>query len=417
MGTSGDEAGNQMNHQLENDLLLSIARRDLSPALSEQLAAPLNKTLDWNYLLPTAEHHGLTPLLHKHLSSLPKTANQSYSGAIEDDAFRNTQEALYLTGQLVRLNRKLRSAGIRVLAFKGPLLSYLVYGDVSLRRAGDLDLLIERHNYKSAKALLETLGYRMTPALTQKQEASHLASHCEIQFVKDQGFSVVDLHWELAPKAFTFGLTTGDVFQNSQLIELSGELFETFGNEDLVLYQCMHAAKHLWMRFEWICAIAELLRKKDFIDWDKLVLKARRIRGERMLALGLRLVDRFYEVPVPPSVFDSVDHHCLMQKMAIELAPDIFRMRVTRPESTETGLYNFRIMDRKSDAGRSLMRAIFLPTLADWETLKLPSGLHLLYYVYRPLRLMRMYASTILSRPRPDGATLPNSQVVHSDGA
>ena len=406
-----------MNHKLENDLLLCIARRDLDPTLSEQLATLLNKTLDWNYLLHTAEHHGLTPLLHKHLSSLPESANQSYSHAIEDDAFRNTQEALYLTGQLLRLNRKFRSAEIRVLAFKGPLLSDLVYGDVSLRRAGDLDLLIQRHNYKRAKALLETMGYRMTPALTDKQEASHLASHCEMQFVKDQGFSVVDLHWELAPKSFTFGMTTDHVFQNCQTIELSGEPFETFDNEDLVLYQCMHAAKHLWMRFEWISAIAELLRKKDFVDWDKLVAKAKQIRGERMLALGLRLVDRFYEVPVSQSVFDSIDRNGLMQKMANDLATDIFRVRVTRPESTETGLYNFRIMDRKRDAGRSLIRAIFLPTLADWETLKLPSSLHLLYYIYRPLRLMRMYASTILSRLRADGASRANSQVVHSDGA
>jgi hypothetical protein len=396
---------------------LCIARRALSPALSQRISGLLNKTLDWSYLLQTAEHHGLAPLLHKHLSSLPETANQSYSRAIEDDAFRNTQEALYLTGQLVRLNRRFRAEEIRVLAFKGPLLSDLLYGDVSLRRAGDLDLLIERHNYKRAKVLLEQMGYRMTPELTERQEASHLASHCEIQFVKDQGFSVVDLHWELAPKSFTFRMSADDAFRNSQLIEFSGELFETFGHEDLVLYQCMHAAKHLWTRFEWICAIAELLGKKDFIDLDKLIAKARQVRGERMLALGLRLVDRFYEGTVPKSLFDSLDRNCLMQKMANELATDIFRMRVNNPGSIESGLYNFRIMDHKRDAARSMLRAIFLPTLADWEALTLPSPVHAVYYLYRPLRLMKLYASAILAKPQPDGVTTPNSQVVHSDGA
>src|SRR6185369_7373816 len=196
-----------MSYQLENDLLLCIARRALSPLLSQRISGLLNKTLDWSYLLQTAEHHGLAPLLHKHLSSLPETADQSYSRAIEADAFRNTQEALYLSGQLVRLIRRFRSEGIRVLAFKGPLLSDLLYGDVSLRRAGDLDLLIERHNYEKTKMVLESMGYRMTPELIARQAASHLASHCEIQFVKDQGFSVVDLHWELAPKSFTFRMS------------------------------------------------------------------------------------------------------------------------------------------------------------------------------------------------------------------
>ncbi|HSE25374.1 MAG TPA: nucleotidyltransferase family protein [Pyrinomonadaceae bacterium] len=406
-----------MSYQLENDLLLCIGRRALSPAISQRISGLLNKPLDWSYLLQTAEHHGLAPLLHKHLSSLPETANQSYSRTIEDDAFRNTQEALYLTGQLVRLNRRFRSEEIRVLAFKGPLLSDLLYGDVSLRRAGDLDLLIERRNYKKTKIVLESMGYRMTPELTVKQEASHLASHCEIQFVRDQGFSVIDLHWELTPKSFTVRMSADDIFRNSQSIEFSGELFETFGNEDLALYLCMHAAKHLWTRFEWICAIAELLGKKDFIDMDKLVRKARQVRGERMLALGLRLVDRFYEGTVPKSAFDSLDQNGLMQKMANELATDIFRLRVTNPGSIETGLYNFRIMDQRSDAIRSLLRAIFQPTLADWESLTLPSVLHSVYYVYRPLRLMKLYASAILAKPRPDSVTTPNSQVVHSDGA
>jgi hypothetical protein len=406
-----------MSHELENDLLLCIARHQLSHDLRERLSELLNQTMDWNYLIKTAEHHGLAPLLHKHLSSLPETSNKSYSRAIEDDALRNTQESLYLTGQLVRLNRKFGSAGVRVLAFKGPLLSQLVYGDVSLRRAGDLDLLIERHDYKRAKELLESMGYKMTPELSGAQEASHLKTHCEIQFVRDQGFSVVDLHWELAPKTFTFNLSAADVIRNSQSIEFSGETFETFSNEDLVFYQCMHAAKHLWMRFEWICAIAELLRREDFVDWDKLVDRATNTDGERMLALGLRLVQRFYEAQVPQSVFDRVDADGRMLIMANELTPAIFRVRVTRVESIETGLYNFRIMDRKRDAWLSLIRAIILPTLADWQSLNLPSGLHSLYYVYRPLRLMKVYVSTFRERLRTDRVGRPNSQVIHSDGA
>jgi hypothetical protein len=179
----------------------------------------------------------------------------------------------------------------------------------------------------------------------------------------------------------------------------------------------MHAAKHLWMRFEWICAIAELLHKDDLIDWNALIDRSTRTRGERMLALGLRLVQRFYEVPVPQSVFDRIDTDGRMLSMANELTPNIFRVGVTRPESVETGLYNFRIMDRKRDAWLSLTRAIFLPTLADWESLNLPSGLHPLYYVYRPLRLMKLYLSTFRERLRTNRVGQPNSQVVHSDGA
>ena len=406
-----------MSYSLENDLLILIARSELSQNLRDRVSELLNKPLDWNYVIQTAEHHGLIPLLHKHLSSLPETTNKSYSRAIEDDAFRNTQESLYLTGQLVRLNRQFRAAGIRVLAFKGPLLSQMLYGDGSLRRAGDLDLLIEPDDFKRAKELLESLGYKMTPQLSKAAEASHFKSHCEIQFVKDQGFSVVDLHWELTPKTFKFNLSAADVIKNSQVIDFSGESFETFSNEDLVLYQCMHAAKHLWGRYEWICAIAELLRKNEFVNWDQVVAKATKSRGERILALGLRLVQQFYDVPVPQSVFDRIDAEGRMLSMAIDLTPTIFGRRIAHPESSELGIYNFKIMDRKRDAFLSLTRAVFLPTLADWESIKLPPALHSLYYVYRPFRLLKIYLSIFPQKLRTQRLGQPNSQVVHSDGA
>ena len=63
----------------------------------------------------------------------------------------------------------------------------------------------------------------------------------------------------------------------------------------------------------------------------------------------------------------------------------------SRGGSTETNLYNLRIMDRKRDALLSALRAIFVPTVPDWEALALPASLHPLYYAFRPLRLSSIY--------------------------
>jgi hypothetical protein len=64
-------------------------------------------------------------------------------------------------------------------------------------------------------------------------------------------------------------------------------------------------------------------------------------------------------------------------------------------DSTETNLYNLKVMDRKRDALTSALRALFVPTLADWSALDLPPSLHSLYYAYRPLRLSRAYSSAL----------------------
>jgi len=45
-----------MSYSLENDLLILIARSELNQNLRDRVSALLNKPLDWNYVIQTAEH-------------------------------------------------------------------------------------------------------------------------------------------------------------------------------------------------------------------------------------------------------------------------------------------------------------------------------------------------------------------------
>src|SRR4029079_14034760 len=155
-----------------------------------------------------------------------------------------------------------------VALFKGPLLSQMAYGEISLRQDGDLDLLINRREFTQARLLLESLGYEMTPRLTPAQLTSHLSNHCEIQFIRDDWLTVVDLHWDVAPRSFVFGVKADEVMSRLQSVSLAGTTVETFGAEDLLLYQAMHGAKHLWRRLEWISCLADSLRANTEGDWN-----------------------------------------------------------------------------------------------------------------------------------------------------
>jgi hypothetical protein len=275
----------------------------------------------------------------------------------------------------------------------------MAYGEMSLRQAGDIDLLINSRDFAQARILLESLGYEMTPRLTPAQLASHLSNHCEIQFMRDEWFTVVDLHWDLAPRSFVFGLKADEVMSRLQSVSFAGTVVQTFDAEDLLLYQAMHGAKHLWRRLEWISSLAESLRATPDVNWYTLVNRAASARATRMLALGLRLVDQFSNVPVPDHVLGSIDRDATMQRMAARIRAQIFN-NFGYADSTETNLYNLRIMDRRRDALISALRSIFVPTLPDWQALALPSSLHPLYYAYRPLRLSKAYALSFLKNLR-----------------
>lgn len=368
----------------EHELLLRIARRESGES---------GEALNWDYLFALAYSHGLLPLLSKHLSSAPS----HFRARLKQESVANSQTTLHFIGKQLRLYRLFNEHQIPIALFKGPLLSQMAYGDISLRQAGDIDVLINRRHFRQARLLLESLGYQMTPSLTEAQLESHLSFHCEIQFMRDEWFTVVDLHWDLAPRSFVFKLKADEVMSRLQSVSLAGVEVKTFSDEDLILYLSMHGAKHLWRRLEWITCLAESIRAMPTLNWDLLIDRANQARASRILALGMRLVEVFSKVKIPAHVFATIDAEHAMQRMADDVRKQIFET-FGAADSTETNLYNLRVMDRKRDALVSALRAIFVPTLTDWQAFTLPSSLHSLYYAYRPLRLSQVYTTSLWRR-------------------
>ncbi len=382
----------------EHELLFRIARRE---------RGVVREPLNWDYLLATALAHGLLPLLHKNIDRHATDVPGYFLSRLKHQAVANSQTVLHLVAKQLRIYKLFREHGVQVALFKGPLLAQMAFGEISLRQAGDIDLLINREHFGKARELLQSLGYQMIPELTPAQLASHLRNHCEIQFMRDDWFTVVDVHWELAPRSFVFKVNAEEVMSRLQSISLAGTTVETFNAEDMVLYQSMHGAKHLWRRLEWIISLAELLRRTPALSWDTVVTRAFEAHSTRLLALGLRLVKECSNVEVPAHVFAAVDADGAMQRMAARIRQQIFT-KSGAADSTETNLYNLRIMDRKRDVLFSALRAVFVPTLPDWQALALPAPLHSLYYAFRPLRLSQSYTAALWRRVRRRGPEARN---------
>ena len=384
----------------EQELVLCIARREIDDARRAELRRLVKQQIDWDYLFVIAHAHGLLPLLHKHLGTTTRDiAPAKFLSRLKRESVANSQNVLHLIGKQLRVYKLFKDSGIPVALFKGPLLAEMAYGEISLRQAGDIDMLISRQHFSRARALLESRGYAMTPQLTPAQMSSHLNNSCEISFMRDEWFTVIDLHWDLAPRSFVFRVKADEVMSRLQTVLLAGTTVETFSAEDLVLYQAMHGAKHLWRRLEWISSLTESLRALPAINWNTIVDRAANAHATRILALGLRLVEKFSDVQIPAHVLATADSEGTMQRMASKIREELF-VTFGPADSTETNLYNLRVMDRKRDALTSALRSIFVPTLPDWQTLALPAPLHSLYYMYRPLRLSKVYTTSVWRRVR-----------------
>jgi hypothetical protein len=380
---------------MSNKLLHCIARRELNDDQRAELRRLANQPLDFDYLFTKAQTHGLLPLLQKHLTqSASDILPGHFLSRLKRETVANSQNMLHLAGRQLALCKLFEVNGVPIAIFKGALLSQMAYGEIALRAAGDIDALIARQDFARARQLLESLGYEMNPKLTPRSLHSHLNHHCELQFMRDEWFTIVDLHWALAPKSFVFKLETDEVMSRLQSVEIAGAKIKTLATEDLILYLSMHGAKHLWRGLEWISSLGELIRAAESIAWPAVIERAAKAHATRMLALGLHLAERVSEVNIPAEVFTATDGDRSMRKLAGEILETIFD-EPRYAESTETNLYNLKIMDRKRDALISALRAIFVPTFTDWQALNLPPSLHSLYYAYRPLRLSKVYTTLL----------------------
>jgi hypothetical protein len=157
----------------------------------------------------------------------------------------------------------------------------------------------------------------------------------------------------------------------------------------------MHGAKHLWRRLEWISSLGETIRAAESIDWDAVIKRAANARAARMLNLGVQLAQRVSHIDVPLQLNNK--------SIADDVLSQIFTVSGAAG-STETNLYNLKVMDRKRDALVSALRALFVPTLTDWHALNLPPSLHSLYYAYRPLRLSKIYSASLWQKLTSRGA-------------
>ncbi|HKO96937.1 MAG TPA: nucleotidyltransferase family protein [Pyrinomonadaceae bacterium] len=376
----------------EHELLLCIARKSLDEDVGDRVRRLVQQNIDWEYLIQSASAHGLLPLLATHLLNtaqpfLPEPIAQQ----LKTESINSSKSNIYLMGELLRIQELFRAEKIRMLAFKGPILSKQIYGDLGLRQAGDIDVLIPKQDFARAKELLESDRYQMEPQLTSAQQRSHLRFHCEIQFFNEDAFCVVDLHWGLTPRSFPFPLAFEELWAQRNSINFAGHEIQTFSDQDLLLYLCVHAAKHYWGKLEWVASVAELVRRTETLKWSAVFRRAEETNSKRILSLGLLLASKLFQLELPRELDDWLKQSQDMRECALLLEENLFQNTVEHPSQIEMFRWNLQFMDRKQDAMTSLLRSVFVPTLSDWQGVELRGPLYPLYFGVRPIRLLMKY--------------------------
>lgn len=384
----------------EHEFLLCCAAAAQNEFARAQFRKLAQRDLKWNYVLKTAELHGMLPLLRARIEAIcPRLVPANIKGQLVRAVAANAGRNLALTGELLRILALFEAEGIEAVPFKGPVLAEQIFGSVAMRQFCDLDILVKPEFVIRARDVLAASGYSPEFVLTPEREAQYLRTEHAFQLTRAEGDCVVELHWRFGSQDQVFPLAASDVWDRLEDGRLQGTTVRSLSPEDLFLYLCMHGAKHRWERLEWICSLAEFAQNSR-IRWDDLVETAAAEGAQRGFHLGLLLIKDICAVQLPARIARAA----VADRGAGELAARV-RAGLFAPEpvqhTREFRRHAFylrsreRLMDRARIVWFSSAR-IPHPLAKDWDLFHLPTRMSFLYYFLRPLRLFRDYGLRIL---------------------
>ncbi|MDR5697440.1 MAG: nucleotidyltransferase family protein, partial [Armatimonadota bacterium] len=247
-----------------------------------------------------------------------------------------------------------------------------------------------------AHRLLMESGYRPDIPLTPRQEAFYLAHGAMRNFVRRDGRMVVELHWRLAQRYLLFALPFDELWRRRTVQPLGGRSIPDLAPEDLLIVLCAHGAKHRWSRLLWIADVAEFLWHER-PDWEATLERARSMGCTRMVLVGATLAGSLLRAPLP----DILAAGAATDPMVGTLRDQVTR-RLWVPDHSAVAervgfsMFYYRCRERIGDRLRYVWRSATTPNLQDWSALRLPPALSVLYYAFRPLRLIWKYGSEVV---------------------
>ncbi|WNQ12682.1 nucleotidyltransferase family protein [Paenibacillus aurantius] len=372
----------------ELNLILLIVRSRKEQDLVHALHKEELEDFDWGLFLELARHHRLFPLLYTKIRKVDPSVIPAYViDYLRKDYQANTFKMLTLCSEMDQIFRLFSQASIRCLSLKGPVLAADLYGDLSLRTSGDLDLLIPLADLDQAEELLVEAGY-------EKMEAPDMTlndwkwRHHHVTFYHAAKKMTLEIHWRLSPgpgKEPDFDF----LWARRRCSSVTQEPVYYLGREDLFLFLTAHGARHGWSRLRWLMDISLLVHQE--LDSKALIYLLKQNGQLHTGAQALVLASELLRTPIPDGLRKTTSH-----KRAWQLAEEaLFYLRRmvnlhNKPVPEDVSKYHKgHLFSLMSGQQKILFVLSFLyPYPEDIAIVKLPKSLHFLYFPLRPVLWM-----------------------------
>ncbi len=375
-----------MKYPPELQLLLLSTQVKPQPERLRNLAAA---GVDWRAFLGLAQQFRVRPLVYENLTRfcwdfVPAEMQQEW----QRHARALSHQALRVTGTLLKIINTFEKEHVPVVALKGPVLAQQVYGSITLREFDDVDLLVQEADFPKAQTILQRSGYRADWEADPATKLEFLRYQGESVFANPKGGPPVDLHWRVAVKNNALPLDVAYFWPRFRPLQVAGRKLLGFVPEDLALYLASQGAQDQWLDVRRLCDLAALIHSNPDLDWGSVIREASRLRGLRVLLLGLRLTEMLSEAGLPEVVRAEIRNDSKIPGLADKVLAKITAW--SSPGEVQRSMFQIRVKERLWDKLCLTFGLLIGRTHLDGQFIMLPKILWPLYWVFRPLRrLMR----------------------------
>ncbi|MCZ3367524.1 MULTISPECIES: nucleotidyltransferase family protein [Methanobacterium] len=374
----------------EDELLLCCARTDVNPEIRDKVLFLIQKKLDWDYLLDLASRHRLLPLLYHNLNLIcPELVPEDILGELKDYFNVNVCKNLMMTGELIKVLDLLESEGITAIPYKGPVLASMAYGNIGLRQFNDIDLFIDKSDIQNIIKLLTSNGYKLLFGAKNLDDLTYIKTQRECLFVSNNGI-LIEFHWNSQGPHISIKNSQNLLYDPKELVEINmnNQNILSFSPENLLLILCLHNAKHHWDYLSWICDISELIQTSD-INWPQVIEKADKLGIKRILFINLILVRNILGLNISEEISYHIVSDSKAKKLSFQIEGRIFNQKSVN--IFEKSLFDLRKRENVLYAVNDCIKSLTSPSYADFKDMFLPKFLFPLYYLIRPILLLKRY--------------------------
>jgi|HubBroStandDraft_1064217.scaffolds.fasta_scaffold00058_46 hypothetical protein len=277
--------------------------------------------LDWPGFVETIKRHRIVGLADHALREAGIDVPAAEARAIAAVARQIARRTVRFAASALRLRAAFDAAGIPVAFIKGLPLAIQAYGQLGLRHAKDIDILVPPDQVEAASLLLDRAGYerRRPPAeVTARQYRRWCRLAKETEWQHEATRLHLELHWRLTDFPSLLSVPPPrSAYREIAIAE--GMSLPSFDRRYLVIYLCAHGASHAWSRLKWLADVAALLAGSGEAEIAELYEAGHREGAGRAVGQALILCRLLFDLALPPTLSQELERDPVL-RLSIRVA-------------------------------------------------------------------------------------------------